>query len=346
MFAVRTAFVASQENETAKLRAALAALTADAPLWNFTPFLNARDQTIVNDARTRIRTLARRQADAETMLARGDFPLGEIGSFDLDLTPAICEAARAELRRRVAPLIPATPDSTPYSAVEPEVRAALNAMYWLTGYGCAVDAESLAWEDMAKAHRNPGYDVKLLAAMREPDRVGKRLREDPERFSQLNAQSHLKAWLKFSDEAALRPQIIAGVRASPRRTAEAIEILTDGAQESGRFRLIRILPQIDLETTPALCAAAAKETGGNLKRQYRPSGNDPPRPYSDLIDRLGVGRPLTALVWLGEHGCDVAAEARDAHELVSAWQDSPVMPWQDSPGRAAMLASLERLRKN
>lgn len=346
MVAIRAAGVANEENTDAKLRAALAALPADAPLSEFLPFLKARDQRIASDARARIASLARRQSDAETMLARGELPLGEMAAFGLDMTPVLCESARAELRRRVAPLIPATPDTVPYSVVEPEVRAALNAMFWLTGYGCAVDAESLAWETMAKAHRNAGYDVNLLAAMREPGRLGKRLREDPERFSQLNAQSHLKAWLKFSDDPALREQVIAGARTVPSRTADAIEILTDRTQESGRFRLLRILPLIDLETTPALCAAATKEAGGDLSRVYRPSGNDPPRDYSELIDRLGVGRPLTALVWLGEHGCDVAAEARDAHELVSAWQDSPVMPWQDSPGRAAMLAALARLKKN
>ncbi len=79
---------------------------------------------------------------------------------------------------------------------------------------------------------------------------------------------------------------------------------------------------------------------------YHPAKrNDAPRALLELIDRLGVGRPLTALVWLGEHGCDVGAEARDADELVRAWQDSPVMPRQDpSPGRAAMLAALAKLQ--
>jgi hypothetical protein len=51
---------------------------------------------------------------------------------------------------------------------------------------------------------------------------------------------------------------------------------------------------------------------------------------------MGVGQPLDSLVWLGEHGCPVAAIAADAAALVSSYQDSP--------GRAAMLAALERFR--
>jgi hypothetical protein len=221
--------------------------------------------------------------------------------------------------------------------VEPEVRSALNAMYWLVGYGCAVDAESLAWETIAKAYRNPGYDVKLLAGMREPGQLGKTLREDPARFSQLGPQSHLKAWLKFSDDAELRPKVIAGVRTLERRTAEAIEFLTDPAQESGRFRLLRIWPGIDLEPTPELCAAAVKEIGPKIRGVYKPKGDDTPLHFRDLIDRLGVGRPLTVLVWLAEHGCDVGEQLRDA--------ETAVLAYQDSPGRAALLAALTKLQR-
>jgi hypothetical protein len=337
MFVMRATTTAQEENTSTNLRAALAALPADAPLWDFTPFLSAPDQRIGSDALARIQKLERRQSDAETMFARGDFPLAQLPWFGLDMTPALCENARAMLRRRAESLVPATPDTKPYSAVEPEVRAAISAMYWLVGYGCSVEAESLAWENMAKAHRSPGYDVKTLAGMREPDRLGKTLREDPARFSQLNEESHLKAWLKFTDQAETREKVIAGVRTLPRRTAEAVEVLTDPAQESSRFRLLRILPAIDLEATPALCAAVTKEIGPSLKGVYRPAGNDQPLFYYDLLSRLGVGRPLTVLVWLAEHGCDVGPQLRDA--------ETAVLAYQDSPGRAAMLAALARLQR-
>lgn len=335
MYVIRAASQAYVQSTAANLRAALAKLPADAPLWEFTPFLAAADQTIVNDARERIRGLARRQADAETMLARGDFPIRYIGSFALDLTPAVCESARALLRKRAEALVLAKPGSKPYSEIAQEVSDALSAMYWLVGYGCACDAESLAWETMAKGYSGTNYDVVLLGGLREPGKLGKTLREDPERFSQLSPQSHLKAWLKFSDDAALREQVIEGIRKLERRTADAIEILNDKYAEGSWFRLFRVLPRIDLETTPALCAAAAKVLGSQIAGTYRPKADDP-RPYSELIDRTGVGRPLDSIVWLGEHGCAMP-EVFDA-------ADALVRSYQDSPARAAMLAALAKLR--
>ena len=338
MSTVRTTAIKVEEKADANERAALDALPADAPLWEFMPFLNAKDQRIVSEAYARIAKLERRHRDAQTMLERGDLPLARLTWLGLDMTPAICETGRAELRRRVEPLVLAAPGTKPYSAVASDVRDAMSAMYWLVGYGCAVDAESLAWENMAKAYRDPGYDLKLIAGMREPDRLGKTLREDPARFSQLNAQSHLKAWLKFSDAAETRDQVIAGVRKLEDRTAQAVAFLNDRFQESSHFRLMRILPFIDLEATPALCAAVTKEVGPKIKGVYRPGAGDTPLFYYDLLSRLGVGRPLTVLVWLAEHGCDVSAELREAEISVRAYQDSP--------GRAAMLAALARLQKN
>ena len=52
-----------------------------------------------------IRGLDQRQAQAETMLDRGDFPIQYLGFFDLDPTPALCDKARSLLRKQVAPLV-------------------------------------------------------------------------------------------------------------------------------------------------------------------------------------------------------------------------------------------------
>jgi hypothetical protein len=335
--AMRSATVAQAQNARAKLRAGLTNLPHDAPLAAHLPFLQAADQTIVDDARSRIRTLERRQAEAEALLERGDFPLRYLGSFDLDATSSLCDKARALLRKRVEALISAAPGTKPYAAVANEVSDALSAMHWLIGYGCDCTAESLTWENMAKAYRDPSYDVISLARLREPGWLGRKLREDPDSFSQLGPQSHLKAWLKFSDDPRQREQVVAGARALERRTTEAIEILTDIYQESSRFRLLRVLPAIDLTATPALCAAAARVIRTEIAGVYRPRPDDPPMRYSELLGRLGVGAPLTTLVWLGEHGCDVEPELHAAEAAVRAYADSPA--------RAAMLATLARLRR-
>ena len=62
---------------------------------------------------------------------------------------------------------------------------------------------------MAKAYANPSYDVRRLAELRDPRELGRTLRERPERFSMLNAQSHLKGWLKVVDDPALQAQVLA-----------------------------------------------------------------------------------------------------------------------------------------
>ncbi len=83
----------------------IAALSRPMRRWDWTPFLNTRDGTKQHKVLASIRKLDRRQAEAETMLGRGDFPLGYLGSFDLDPTSVLCEKARALLGRRIEPLV-------------------------------------------------------------------------------------------------------------------------------------------------------------------------------------------------------------------------------------------------
>jgi len=79
----------------------LARVPANAPLWDWTPFLDTQDSTRRAKVLDSIRSIDQRQAQAEAMLDRGDFPIGHLGSFDLDPTPALCEKARSLLRRPV-----------------------------------------------------------------------------------------------------------------------------------------------------------------------------------------------------------------------------------------------------
>ncbi len=95
---------------------------------------------------------------------------------------------------------------------------------------------------------------------------------------------------------------------------------------------MRYLPALDLEATPVLCESAGRALHHELESIYRPAADDP-RPYEELLDRLGNGAQFSALGWLAEHGCAVEAELTEAEALVRAYQDSPE--------RAAMLATLE-----
>jgi hypothetical protein len=325
--------------ETARLEkydADLARVPANAPLWEWTPFLATQDGTKRAEVLDHIRSIDQRQAQAETMFDRGDFPIGELGAFDLDPTPALCEKARGLLRRRVEPLVLKVPDSRPYSDIALQVSDAVSGMNWLVGYDCSCDAEASAWEAMAKGYREPNYDIYRLAELRDPKELGRTLRERPEHFSMLNAKSHLKGWLRFADDTNLQAQALAGASKLDHRTADAVEILRDKYDEESRWHLLRHLTALDLEATAPLCANALGELRGQFAKVYRPGANDEPRPYSELLERLGNGEQLPDLIWLAGHGCPAAAELDEAMAAVNAYQDSP--------GRAEMLATLAQLR--
>jgi hypothetical protein len=347
---VRDRVYAQQAAEEARWDAALASMPADARLWDLISFLaTARGETKQEAVVDRIKNLDRRQSDAEIMLDRGDFPLGYLGRFGLNPTPVICDKARNLLRQRVKPLVLSAPDAKPYDDIYQEVADAVAAMRWLVGYGCSCDAESLAWETMAKAYRDPGYDVRYLADLRDPKELGRVLNEDPEQFSMLTPKAHLRAWLKFADpdfDKIYREQALAGARQLDHRTADAIEMLSDDpSDEYSADMVLRDLPVLDLEPTNQLCAAAGNALHHALGEIYPPP-RDNPRPYWDLLDGTRAEK-FTALIWLAEHGCDMDPELNQAEALVQAYQDSPSQCCSTAPStdRANMLAKLAGLRR-
>lgn len=142
-------------------------LAPNAPLWEWTPFLNTRDETRVDEVLQHISRLDRRQADAEVMLDRGDFPLLYLASMQLDPTMSVCDKARVLLRRQVAPLVLKTTGAKPYAEIAVQVEAALAALRWLSSHGCPCGVEAREWEEMAKAYRDPNYDVVELRELGE-----------------------------------------------------------------------------------------------------------------------------------------------------------------------------------
>lgn len=334
MLNARNVEVARLNAESEKIERAYADLAADASLADLLPFLSTGNAMREDEVLKRIAQRPQRQDETEAMLARGDFPLKYLGRIDLDPTQSLCDKAHAELRQRVTPLVIDKQDSRPYAVIAEDVDSALSAMRWLVGYGCSCDAESLAWEQMANRYKDTNFDVVELKELREPQRLGQALREYPEKFSMLNEKAHLKAWLNFADRDGLRPQAIAGARNLDHRTADAIEMFGSGSEHEAWVAL-EYLPELDLEATPALCSAALAQVHRELKGIYRATADDP-RSYRELLDRMGTGEPLAGLIWLARHGCPAVDELSEADALVRTYQDSPE--------RAAMLATFGELR--
>jgi hypothetical protein len=326
---IRDSVVHQEIAEQANWAADFSKLPRDAPLWDWTPFLDTPNEDRQAAVIQGIQYLPRRQDEAETMLDRGDFPLLYLRRFDLTPDQTICDKTRALLRRQVAPLMPLPGQTKPYAVIRRQVISAVAAMQWLVGYGCGCDAESEQWEAMATAYRDPEYEVYDLKRVRDPRELGRVLREHPARFSMLSPKSHLKGWLSFVGDKDLHDQALAGARSVETRAADAVEIL--GGSEYDAWDLLVYLPDLDLRATPELCAAALREAHRELAAIYRPTDTDP-RPYRELLDRMGTGKPLEALIWLTSHGCETSTETAEAETLLRAYQDSP--------NRAAMLRQL------
>jgi len=281
MQAIRAAVLQKQADALAAWRAEVEAMPADAPLWRWTSLLgrgfNAEDDVIA-----RIRDLDRRQADAEAMLKRGDFPLAYLGRFALDATPAVCEGARRTAKQGRAA----------------GRRGAANATL------CRLRATG----------RRGVIGDAMAARIRLCGRRG-------------------IAGLGNDGEALSRAELR---RRRTRRAARSCGAGPDAQGLAGKI-LIAAIPSLDLEATPRLCAAAlAHVREDDLDKVYRPTADDP-RPYSELLERLGAGEPLTLLQWLAGHGCNAEAELGEAEQIVRSYQDSPE--------RQAMLASLAALHR-
>ena len=147
-------------------RARWALLAPDARLAELAPFLTV-DNEFEGQALKRIQQDPRRQADAEQMLERGDFPLHYIGSMELEFTPQFCEKARGALQRRAAALVPQGKQS--FEAVSKDFDDAITAMQWISPK-CDVREAATAFEKAANAYGDgPGraWDLIALRQLRE-----------------------------------------------------------------------------------------------------------------------------------------------------------------------------------
>ena len=112
------------------------------------------------------------------------------------------------------------------------------------------------------------------------------------------------------------------------RTPDVVEVL--GEDEYTALTLLRYLPGLDVVSTAPLRDAAQKGCTANSRKSIAPE--DDPRPYQELLLRLGDGVQFPALKWLPEHACGAETELGEADTLLRAYQDSS--------DRAAMLATL------
>jgi hypothetical protein len=88
-----------------------------------------------------------------------------------------------------------------------------------------------------------------------------------------------------------------------------------GADEYTAGALLEYLSILDLDATAPLCKAAKNALHRQFTQIYRPDSNDP-RPYRELLSRLGGDAQFSALIWLAEHRCEPEEELIEAEDLM------------------------------
>ena len=160
--------------------------------------LNSGVYSVEETARAKIMALPSRQRDAEAMLARNEFPLGELNQFDLDATPALCQNAQASLSRRAAALALKPGEKPDFNKIAAEFYGATVAIPWLVSLGCASDAQALEWEALGRSYGRSDIDVLDLVEARDPKNLGWKLNNYPSKRSMLTPKTTtLSAWLNF-----------------------------------------------------------------------------------------------------------------------------------------------------
>jgi hypothetical protein len=154
--------------------------------------------------------------------------------------------------------------------------------------------------------------------------------ENREKLKAMPAGAPLTDWYPLLDaESGVRTEAIEALRHDPGRQAQIEEMLGYGIPIA-----MILLPDLDLQATPALCQAAAtyilkSAKGSHLRKR------DDPRPYTAEVS---LHESLPGIRWLMAHGCN-------CDEGIAALEAS-ARTYLDSPDRQKLLADLGALRQH
>ena len=151
-----------------------------------------------------------------------------------------------------------------------------------------------------------------------------------EKLQTMPAGASIMNWYPLLDpESGVQAEALEALRHDPARQTQIEEMLGYGIH-----RAMTLLPDLDLQATPALCQAAAayllkSATGSHLRKR------DDPVPYTAQVS---LHENLPGLRWLLAHGCN-------CDEGIAAL-DASARTYLDSPDRRKLLADLAALRQH
>src|SRR5262249_42731813 len=152
------------------------------------------------------------------------------------------------------------------------VAAALAAMKWLVGYGCACGAELHAWESMAELYRDPNFDLYELAELRTSG-IGPEVASVARPVFDAHAEGTSTRMAQICRGRGNARTGVAGARKLAHRTQDAVEMLHHDEFEA--VTVLAYLPLLDLDATLPLCTSSLSVLHERFARVYRPNADNP-----------------------------------------------------------------------
>jgi hypothetical protein len=175
MMAARRQAYQDAYDQQQKLIQTINALPADTPLTAFLGYTEAPSSDASGAAISRMRTLPKRQSEAEELLRKQDLRLLRVlADLDVTMSPALCEGGRQSIRKLAEQFKPATP-APPFASVEDKLNMYTTSMRWLRDNGCDCKEEIRAFEQTVRLYPESyprkwltDYLLELQGKPREP----------------------------------------------------------------------------------------------------------------------------------------------------------------------------------
>jgi len=180
---------------------------------------------------------------------------------------------------------------------------------------------------MVKVRAETVGRAKAMAQWKAAERERARAENLP-KLQAMTPDKPLNEYFPFlNDESGVQADALAAMRKLDRRQADIIDMLGWGIPKA-----LDLLPELDLQPTPQLCAAAnASMIKSAHESRVRPKQE--PRTYTAGGD---FDYSVPAIRWLKAHGCD-------CDPSIAAFEAS-VSSHLDSPDRRAALETIAQLR--
>lgn len=213
----------------------------------------------------------------------------------------------------------------------PALRLAIAPGFHYVVWGLVCVLGLSIWPGLAKQQ----HEAALTRVLHERMLKEYEAKEDHERqaanrrkLDAMTPEQHLVDWYSLLEpDSGVRAEAIAALRKVPRRQGDVEEGLAHGVPV-----VMRLVPELDLQPTPALCAAAQV-----FLRKLAMSNQLRDREPYPFEAGTSIEISLPGIHWFQEHGCRCDEALTELESVVRSYLDSPA--------RQHTLTSLAALRQ-